>query len=55
AALGDDDPATLLPPLAAARPHLTGEHAGLAERVGEIAEHTDQLRRDAAGHRRARD
>ncbi|WP_439381621.1 HSP18 transcriptional regulator [Amycolatopsis lexingtonensis] len=55
AALADDDPATLLPPLAAAQSHLTGEHPGLAERVGEIAEHTDQLRRDAAGNRRSRD
>ncbi|WP_370965049.1 HSP18 transcriptional regulator [Amycolatopsis sp. cg9] len=55
AALGDDDPATLLPPLAAARPHLADDHAGLAERVGEIAEHTDRLRRDAAGRRLARE
>lgn len=55
AALGDDDPAALLPPLAAARPYLTGEHAGLAEEVGEISARTDQLRRDAAGHRRTRD
>ncbi|MEV6871755.1 HSP18 transcriptional regulator [Amycolatopsis sp. NPDC051128] len=55
AALGDDDPATLLPPLAAARPHLTGPHSGLAEQLGEITEQTDRLRRDAAGNRRARD
>ncbi|RSM40753.1 DUF3156 domain-containing protein [Amycolatopsis balhimycina DSM 5908] len=52
AALGDDDPARLLPPLAAAQPHLTG---ALAEQLGEISAHTDQLRRDAAGNRRARD
>ncbi|MEU4248944.1 HSP18 transcriptional regulator [Amycolatopsis sp. NPDC026612] len=55
AALGDDDPATLLPPLAAARPHLTGAHAGLAEQLGEISAQTDRLRRDAAGNRRSRD
>ncbi|MEQ0558170.1 HSP18 transcriptional regulator [Amycolatopsis sp. NEAU-NG30] len=55
AALGDDDPASLLSPLAAARPHLTGTHAGLAEQLGEISEHTDRLRRDAAGNRRSRD
>src|SRR3954447_13069890 len=53
AALGDDDPATLLPPLAAARPHLTDAHSGLAEQLGEISEQTDRLRRDAAGNRRA--
>jgi len=52
AALGDDDPARLLPPLAAARPHLTG---ALAEQLGEISAHTDRLRRDAAGNRRSRD
>ncbi|MGW5715346.1 HSP18 transcriptional regulator [Amycolatopsis sp. NPDC003865] len=55
AALGDDDPATLLPPLAAARSHLADDHAGLAEELGEISEQTDRLRRDAAGNRRARD
>jgi hypothetical protein len=55
AALGDDDPATLLPPLAAARPHLTGDHAGLADELGEISEQADQLRRDAAGNRRTRE
>ena len=52
AALGDDDPARLLPPLAAARPHLT---SALAEQLGEISAHTDRLRRDAAGNRRSRD
>ncbi|MGW4057826.1 HSP18 transcriptional regulator [Amycolatopsis sp. NPDC004747] len=52
AALGDDDPATLLPPLDAARRHVTG---ALAEQLGEISAHTDRLRRDAAGNRRSRD
>ncbi|MGK3206927.1 HSP18 transcriptional regulator [Amycolatopsis sp. MEPSY49] len=55
AALGDDDPATLLPPLAAARSHLAGDHAGLAKELGEISAETDRLRRDAVGNRRARD
>jgi hypothetical protein len=54
-ALGDDDPATLLPPLAAARPHLADDHAGLAEQLGEISEEANRLRRDAAGNRRAKD
>jgi hypothetical protein len=54
AALGDDDVTSLLPPLAAVRPHLKDDHAGLADRLGTIAEHTDQLRRDAAGNRRTR-
>ncbi|VVJ21473.1 hsp18 transcriptional regulator [Amycolatopsis camponoti] len=54
AALGDDDPATLLPPLAAARPYLADHHAGLAEQLGEISEKADRLRRDAAGQRRAK-
>ncbi|WP_410622301.1 HSP18 transcriptional regulator [Amycolatopsis sp. cmx-8-4] len=51
-ALGDDDPANLLPPLAAARPHLTGD---LGTRVGEIAAEAARLRRAAAGNRRSRD
>lgn len=54
AALGDDDPATLLSPLVAARPHLTGDHAGLAEQVTEITRQTDELRRAAADQRRTR-
>jgi hypothetical protein len=55
AALGDDDPVTLLPPLAAARTHLAGAHAGLARQLGEISAQTDRLRRDAVGSRRAKD
>ncbi len=51
-ALGDDDPANLLPPLAAARPHLTGD---LGTRVGEISAEAARLRRAAAGNRRSRD
>ncbi|WP_328452740.1 HSP18 transcriptional regulator [Amycolatopsis sp. NBC_00438] len=52
AALGDDDPASLLSPLVAARPHLTGD---LGTRVGEISAEAARLRRDAAGSRRSRD
>ena len=55
AALGDDDPATLLPPLAAAQPHLADDHAGLAEQLEEISDETNRLRRDAAGNRRTKD
>jgi hypothetical protein len=54
AALGDDDVTSLLPPLAAVRAHLTPDHAGLADQLGVISEHTDQLRRKAAGNRRVR-
>jgi len=43
-ALGSDDAAALLSPLAATQQHLSGS---LAEQVGTIAERTDQLRRDA--------
>ncbi|MBB1154611.1 MULTISPECIES: HSP18 transcriptional regulator [Amycolatopsis] len=53
-ALGDDDVTNLLPPLADVRVHLEPRHAALADRVGEIAEHTDRLREDAAGQRRGR-
>jgi hypothetical protein len=54
AALGDDDVTNLLPPLAAVRAHLTRDHTGLADRLGAISDHTDQLRREAAGNRRTR-
>jgi len=54
AALGDDDVTNLLPPLAAVRAHLTRDHTGLADRLGAISDHTDQLRREAAGNRRPR-
>jgi hypothetical protein len=48
AALGDDDPANLLPPLAAAHPYLAGQHAALADQLTAITRQTDRLRRDAA-------
>jgi hypothetical protein len=50
-ALGGDDPAALLSPLAATQPDLGELHSELAQRVGAITVRTDQLRRDAA-HRR---
>lgn len=46
-ALGDDDPAALLTPLADAQADLATDHATLAARIGSITEHTDQLRRGA--------
>ncbi|WP_290056545.1 HSP18 transcriptional regulator [Amycolatopsis solani] len=53
AALGEDDVAGLLPPLAAVRGHLQRDHAGLADRLGDIGAETARLRRDAAGRRHA--
>ncbi|MFC4857117.1 HSP18 transcriptional regulator [Actinophytocola glycyrrhizae] len=53
-ALGDNDVTSLLPHLAAVRAHLNGEHAGLAGRLDAISEHTEQVRREAAGKRRVR-
>ncbi|WP_116202901.1 HSP18 transcriptional regulator [Amycolatopsis circi] len=53
-ALGEDDVTNLLLPLADVRAHLEPRHAALADRVGEVGEHTDRLRQDAAGQRRSR-
>lgn len=50
-ALGEDDVTALLPPLAAARPHLAEHHSGLADQLGVITEQADQVRREAAGNR----
>jgi len=50
-ALGADDPAALLSPLADARSHLDERHGDLARQVGAVTERTDQVRRDAT-HRR---
>ncbi|WP_020658691.1 hypothetical protein [Amycolatopsis benzoatilytica] len=52
AALGQNDAAGLLSPLADVQLHLAREHAGLADRVGAVAEHADRLRQDAAGRRK---
>jgi hypothetical protein len=54
AALGGDDVTSLLSPLDAVRPHLTRDHAKLAGRLGDISDHTDELRREAADNRRDR-
>ncbi|WP_410626942.1 HSP18 transcriptional regulator [Amycolatopsis sp. cmx-8-4] len=54
AALGDDDVTGLLPPMAAVRAHLARDHAGLADRLDAVSEHTERLRRGAAGQRRER-
>ncbi|SFB64387.1 hypothetical protein SAMN05216266_1435 [Amycolatopsis marina] len=53
-ALGEDDPASLLSPLADARGHLAEEHAALAEQLGVVSRRTDQLRRDAISDREDR-
>ncbi|MFI1179766.1 type III effector protein [Streptomyces sp. NPDC020799] len=41
AALAQDDPAALLAPLYAARPHLAAGHPGLAAQVDALTEHTE--------------
>jgi hypothetical protein len=50
-ALGHDDAARLLPPLAAARPHLVENHSELADQVTAITEHTEQIRREVTKRR----
>jgi hypothetical protein len=52
-ALGDDDAANLLSPLAAAQAHLAEDHAALAAKLTAVTEHAGQLR-DAANTRRDR-
>ncbi|WP_020672246.1 hypothetical protein [Amycolatopsis nigrescens] len=54
-ALGDNDAATLLAPLADAHPHIAEHHHALAARLTTVAEQAGRLRRDAADTRRARD
>ncbi|MET8331213.1 HSP18 transcriptional regulator [Streptomyces sp. NPDC005181] len=46
-ALADDDPARLVAPLAATRPHLKAHHRDLADRIDSITHHTGQLRQKA--------
>jgi hypothetical protein len=50
-ALGNDDPASLLSPLAAAQPYLGDQHGPLARELGIVAEHADRARRDATDRR----
>jgi hypothetical protein len=52
-ALGDDDSAALLGPLAAAGMQLTRDHPALADRISDVAERTDEVRQ--ASLRRAAD
>jgi hypothetical protein len=44
-ALADNDAATLLSPLADTQAHLEATHAGLAEQIKSVTDHTEQLRR----------
>ncbi|WP_031466474.1 hypothetical protein [Sciscionella sediminilitoris] len=53
AALGSDDPADLLTPLAETRPYLT-EHTELAREIEDLTNHAGQLRRDTVNGRRQR-
>lgn len=45
-ALGTDEPAALIPLLAATHQHLPEAHEGLAERVADVAHDTDRARQD---------
>ncbi|MFI6026863.1 HSP18 transcriptional regulator [Amycolatopsis magusensis] len=51
-ALGDDDAAALLSPLAEANQQLQAGHQQLAAEVAAVTEHTARLRRDAIDSRR---
>lgn len=51
AALADNDPATLLAPLADTHPYLTSDHPDLAARVDDLTRHTDRLRRHSGNQR----
>jgi hypothetical protein len=44
-ALVDNDPATLLPPLADTHTHLQASHAHLADQIESVTRHTEELRR----------
>jgi hypothetical protein len=50
-ALAEDDTATLLRPLTDVAPHLASTHPTLAERINQIIEATDQLRRETQDRR----
>lgn len=51
-ALGHHDPARLLAPLAATRPHLEANHPAIARRLDELSARTEQLRADSDRQRR---
>ncbi|MFD5013515.1 type III effector protein [Streptomyces chartreusis] len=51
AALADNDPATLLAPLADTQPYLASGHPDIAARVEDLTRHTDQLRRHSGNER----
>ncbi|HEX6347448.1 HSP18 transcriptional regulator [Umezawaea sp.] len=53
-ALGENDAAALLSPLAGAHDHLRTTHPDLADRIGLIGEHTDRVRRDTQTQREER-
>ncbi|MGH3431153.1 MAG: hypothetical protein ACRDQZ_26890, partial [Mycobacteriales bacterium] len=46
-ALGNDDAALLLDPLAEMRTDLARSHSGLADQIGDITDHITRLRRQA--------
>ncbi|WP_199430926.1 HSP18 transcriptional regulator [Qaidamihabitans albus] len=50
-ALDEGDAAALLPPLAGASPHLAASHPALAERIDDVTERTERLRRDTQDRR----
>jgi hypothetical protein len=50
-ALADNDPATLLTPLADSHSHLQTTHTGLADQVKTVTDHTEQLRHRARDDR----
>ncbi|MER7667198.1 type III effector protein [Kitasatospora sp. NPDC096128] len=51
-ALGDNDPARLLAPLAETRPFLEADHPAIADRLDELTARTDQLRAASGRQRR---
>ncbi|MFI7672351.1 HSP18 transcriptional regulator [Actinophytocola sp. NPDC049390] len=50
-ALADNDPATLLSPLADAHSHLEATHTELADQVRSVTQRTEQLRREVRDRR----
>lgn len=53
-ALGEDDAAALLRPLAGAHDRLRATHPELADRIDAIGQHTDRVRRDTQTQRAER-